>query len=158
MSGGGGWGSPLEREPEAVLSDVLNGFVSVDGARDLYGVVIEDPKGGTINKPETERLREELKHTGPRIRLGGQLKVLLTVSLDLGNVPGNLVDNEKEVGVKGVIESMKLPSGKIVFKVEGSSYEEALSRVREIERVAGVVNSKLLTVQFVPSDFSLPKS
>jgi N-methylhydantoinase B len=42
VSGGGGLGSPLLREQEAVLEDVLEGFVSADRARDVYGIVIED--------------------------------------------------------------------------------------------------------------------
>src|SRR5690606_28682288 len=42
MPGGGGYGDPFERDPEAVLSDVLDGFVSVEAARRDYGVVIAD--------------------------------------------------------------------------------------------------------------------
>jgi N-methylhydantoinase B len=40
-SGGGGWGDPVERPVEAVLRDVLAGFVSVAAAADDYGVVVE---------------------------------------------------------------------------------------------------------------------
>jgi N-methylhydantoinase B len=39
-AGGGGYGSPLEREPERVLDDVLDGYVSEGAAADLYGVVL----------------------------------------------------------------------------------------------------------------------
>jgi N-methylhydantoinase B len=39
--GGGGYGPPSEREPELVLRDVLEGKVSVERARDVYGVTIE---------------------------------------------------------------------------------------------------------------------
>lgn len=39
LSGGGGYGDPLEREPERVRDDVLAGFVSFARARDAYGVV-----------------------------------------------------------------------------------------------------------------------
>lgn len=38
-TGGGGYGSPLEREPARVRDDVLAGFVSFARARDVYGVV-----------------------------------------------------------------------------------------------------------------------
>ncbi|MHB8220784.1 MAG: hydantoinase B/oxoprolinase family protein [Acidimicrobiales bacterium] len=38
--GGGGWGDPLDREPTAVLDDVLDEYVSVEGARRDYGVVL----------------------------------------------------------------------------------------------------------------------
>ena len=41
-AGGGGYGDPLEREPERVLADVLDGYVSVEAAESEYGVVIAD--------------------------------------------------------------------------------------------------------------------
>jgi N-methylhydantoinase A/oxoprolinase/acetone carboxylase beta subunit/N-methylhydantoinase B/oxoprolinase/acetone carboxylase alpha subunit len=37
-AGGGGWGDPLNRDPQRVVDDVLDGYVSVESARDLYGV------------------------------------------------------------------------------------------------------------------------
>ena len=40
--GGGGHGHPHDRPPEAVLEDVLGGFVTVDAARKHYGVAIAD--------------------------------------------------------------------------------------------------------------------
>jgi N-methylhydantoinase B len=40
--GGGGHGHPFDRPVEAVLNDVLDGFVSVEAAADRYGVVISD--------------------------------------------------------------------------------------------------------------------
>jgi N-methylhydantoinase B len=50
MAGGGGYGDPLERDPDRVQSDVLDGKVSREHARSAYGVVIDadtriDPKG-----------------------------------------------------------------------------------------------------------------
>ena len=38
--GGGGWGNPLDRDPEADLDDVLDEYVSIEGARRDYGVVL----------------------------------------------------------------------------------------------------------------------
>lgn len=38
--GGGGWGDPLDRDPSAVLDDVLDEYVSVEGAERDYGVVL----------------------------------------------------------------------------------------------------------------------
>ena len=38
--GGGGYGDPLERDPEAVRADVREGFVSAERAREGYGVVL----------------------------------------------------------------------------------------------------------------------
>jgi len=39
-TGGGGWGDPLDREPELVGRDVLEGKVSDEAAREIYGVVV----------------------------------------------------------------------------------------------------------------------
>jgi N-methylhydantoinase B len=39
-AGGGGYGSPLDRDPEEVVQDVLNGYVSLEKAYEKYGVVI----------------------------------------------------------------------------------------------------------------------
>jgi len=41
-AGGGGFGDPLERDPEAVLEDVIDGYVSLERARVDYGVVVEE--------------------------------------------------------------------------------------------------------------------
>ncbi len=43
--GGGGLGNPRERDPERVLSDVRNGYVSIEKARDIYGVAIRAENG-----------------------------------------------------------------------------------------------------------------
>lgn len=53
-TGGGGWGDPRERDPQKVLEDVLDGLVSVDAARDDYGVAIRD---GEIDTAGTAELR-----------------------------------------------------------------------------------------------------
>ena len=39
--GGGGYGPPLEREPERVLKDVAEGWITCERARDVYGVIID---------------------------------------------------------------------------------------------------------------------
>ena len=42
-AGGGGWGSPLERDPRKVVDDVLNGLILPESASEIYGVdVAED--------------------------------------------------------------------------------------------------------------------
>ena len=61
-NGGGGWGDPMARDPERVLRDVRNGYVSQDGAKHTYGVVIVgdpefDPEGLTIDAVATAALR-----------------------------------------------------------------------------------------------------
>ena len=39
--GGGGWGNPLERDPQRVLEDVLDEYVSKEAAEREYGVVLK---------------------------------------------------------------------------------------------------------------------
>jgi N-methylhydantoinase B len=58
--GGGGYGNPLERPVEKVLRDVRNGFVSLEKAREDYGVAI-DPISFQINEEETRKLRGQLR-------------------------------------------------------------------------------------------------
>ena len=59
--GGGGCGDAFQRDPEAVLRDVRDGFVSVDGARRDYGVVVsgdyENPCAIAVDVEATEALR-----------------------------------------------------------------------------------------------------
>jgi len=54
--GGGGYGSPLEREAELVLEDVRQGYVSIRAAAEDYGVVI-DAAAMAIDRAATARLR-----------------------------------------------------------------------------------------------------
>ena len=58
--GGGGWGDPLERDPEAVRWDVIEGFVSLASAHKDYGVVI-DPKTRALDQAATRALRASRK-------------------------------------------------------------------------------------------------
>ena len=54
--GGGGWGDPLTRDPAAVLADVRNEYVSIEGAENDYGVVI-DPISHTVDETATQQRR-----------------------------------------------------------------------------------------------------
>ncbi len=57
--GGGGYGSQKERPVERVLDDVVNGYVSIEAAREQYGVEIEyvgDPDA-VVRLPESYRVR-----------------------------------------------------------------------------------------------------
>ena len=62
--GGGGWGDPLERDPELVALEVRRGLVSADGAR-AYGVVCD--AAGTIDAAETEVLRSAMRAERPDV-------------------------------------------------------------------------------------------
>jgi N-methylhydantoinase B len=59
-TGGGGWGDPLEREPDLVLRDIIDGKISLAAARDDYGVVVvpgADADAGCIDEQATKELR-----------------------------------------------------------------------------------------------------
>lgn len=54
--GGGGYGDPFARDPQLVLEDVVDGYVSAESARHDYGVVMLD---GAVDTAATARLRAE---------------------------------------------------------------------------------------------------
>ena len=56
LSGGGGYGDPNEREPDRVLADVEQGYVSLERAEADYGVVI-DPERMLVDAAATAELR-----------------------------------------------------------------------------------------------------
>jgi N-methylhydantoinase B len=58
--GGGGFGDPFERPSEQVRDDVRNGFVSVEKARQEYGIVLEKKSGELeVNSEATLRKKAE---------------------------------------------------------------------------------------------------
>jgi N-methylhydantoinase B len=59
--GGGGWGDPLLRDPEAVLLDVAEGYVSVEHARARYGVCIEPTGEPAVQISQTITLRQRMR-------------------------------------------------------------------------------------------------
>ena len=63
LDSGGGYGDPRLREPERVLDDVLEGWETVERARDLYCVMVTRSDDGIsyqIDGAETARLRSRL--------------------------------------------------------------------------------------------------
>ena len=66
--GGGGWGHPFDREPEAVLRDVLEGFVAMQAAETDYGVVLNVDHA--LDRPATESLRSRARPEIPSVDRG----------------------------------------------------------------------------------------
>jgi N-methylhydantoinase B len=66
-AGGGGFGDPLERDPERVRADVAAGYVSRDRARDGYGVALR--ADGTVDVAATSALRSRLAATRHRVAI-----------------------------------------------------------------------------------------
>ncbi|HUC61733.1 MAG TPA: hydantoinase B/oxoprolinase family protein [Alphaproteobacteria bacterium] len=73
-SGGGGYGDPLDRDPDDVARDVSLGYVSASRARQVYGVVVSRGKASAAK-------------TGVRRR--ALLNARVTLSVALGEVPAN---------------------------------------------------------------------
>src|SRR5262249_21093032 len=79
--GGGGYGDPLERDPEAVRQDVYDRRITVLLARQQYGVVLQEP-GLRVDQEATQRLRtalqaqrvEALRHTHDGVKRDGMLE------------------------------------------------------------------------------------
>jgi N-methylhydantoinase B/oxoprolinase/acetone carboxylase alpha subunit len=65
--GGGGFGDPFEREPERVLADVREGYISRAAAEKHYGVVVAETEDGrrktedglTVDAAATARKRNK---------------------------------------------------------------------------------------------------
>lgn len=54
--GGGGYGDPLERDPEKVREDVINGYISLESAKNDYGVIL-NPETFEVDYEETQKYR-----------------------------------------------------------------------------------------------------
>ena len=64
FGGGGGWGDPLDRELDAVLDDVWDELVSIEGAARDYGVVVTgslDDMDLAVDADATARLRDQMR-------------------------------------------------------------------------------------------------
>ena len=60
-AGGGGWGNPLDRNPEQVRRDLRDEWISEDTARNVFGIVVGDDLERSLDLAATEQLRAELR-------------------------------------------------------------------------------------------------
>ena len=85
--GGGGWGDPLQRDPELVRSDVERGLVSAAGAK-RYGVALQED--GRVDEQATKALRETLsaKRSEPALfDFGGSIAEIKARALEETHLP-----------------------------------------------------------------------
>ena len=59
ITGGGGYGDPLKRDPEMVYRDVANGLITGEVAKRVYGVALSAGQM-TVDHDETARLRQNI--------------------------------------------------------------------------------------------------
>jgi N-methylhydantoinase B len=60
VASGGGYGDPLERNPQLVLEDIVDGIISLKAGREIYGVVL-DETGQAVDLTATKSLRAALQ-------------------------------------------------------------------------------------------------
>ena len=73
--GGGGYGDPRTRPAQRVLDDVVDGYIGIEAARELYGVDIEyigDPDA-LVRPPSAYRIRESGPQSSTRARGRGDV-------------------------------------------------------------------------------------
>ncbi len=91
--GGGGWGDPLQRDAELVLTDIRRSLVSVDGAL-AYGIVIEgsadDAPSLRVDAAATKALRAKMANERESILLfdrGGTIEEIKARCLEETHLP-----------------------------------------------------------------------
>jgi N-methylhydantoinase B len=62
VAGGGGFGDPLDREPELVLGDFRRGWLGREIGEKIYGVML-GADGKNVDREATERKRKEIRET-----------------------------------------------------------------------------------------------
>jgi N-methylhydantoinase B len=61
-SSGGGYGNPIDRDPELVRHRTREGWISVEFAKEIYGVVLDTkPEKFAVDLKATEELRKKMK-------------------------------------------------------------------------------------------------
>lgn len=130
--GGGGFRDPLERSPELVERDVREGYVTLERARQLYGVVL-DPVTLTLAAKATEE--DRLARRSARLGTGRKDAVLRAVSSDWNSRK----DSRPRLG-----ETLRIFEGKIVcarcdepVSGLGSNPKEALPQAQRELGTAG---------------------
>jgi N-methylhydantoinase B len=69
-TGGGGWGDPIERDPELVRWDVIRGVVSRESAERDYGVLLSgEGEAVTFDEEGTRRVRAEIRRMRPPLAM-----------------------------------------------------------------------------------------
>ena len=76
-TGGGGYGDPLDRNPNLVLEDVDNMLISRESAAEDYGIVVRPDHSGTlyVDEEKTRTLRQKLSGRKPEYRIYGGVSV-----------------------------------------------------------------------------------
>jgi N-methylhydantoinase B len=100
LQNGGGYGDPLEREPERVLADVRSSAVSSEWADRLYGVVVTDSELDlAATEARRQAIREERKRRMTPPQRGQQDAAAVTRSLPASTWGDSLRFRDSDGGV-----------------------------------------------------------
>ena len=94
-AGGGGYGDPLDRDPEAAAADIAEGRVTRDEARAQYGVVLAEDGG--VDRASTEAARDAMR----RARMEGTATAGWTAGTALASPGTHRVGEHLESRVDG---------------------------------------------------------
>jgi N-methylhydantoinase B len=150
VTGGGGFGDPLRREPEAVLGDVRGGCVSTEAALTTYGVVTN---GETVDEAATEAKRADLRKQ--RLAAGNRPAGWVPVTFEgpsIGVVGDTveLVELAGEVAYRCSVCNTVLARGEQDYKTTGCSLRELDPRELTVWNRFGVLP------EIVVREFSCP--
>lgn len=127
--GGGGWGDPLDRDPELVRDDVTAGAVSLQACETIYGVRL---RNGDVDRQATIDLREKIRAE----RVNGQRTNSAPVTGDvIGRMGPNLrlvrdggdVHVVSPAGVRLATGSTRWRSGAISQEIKRPSSEHSIT-------------------------------
>jgi N-methylhydantoinase B len=160
QSSGGGYGDPLDRDPESVARDVLEGLVSPAAARDIYGVIM---KGNDLDQGATElarsRLREERGEgieTRPRLAAESAGRGLIEAGgTRLPEPTDHLLDQNLEVAIRAGVPWIRCAKCKQLLCPEGQDWTDACDRKLLPPTRAGALMAPL-EGQFVLEQLSCP--
>ncbi|MFQ5914637.1 MAG: hydantoinase B/oxoprolinase family protein [Nitrospinota bacterium] len=141
VMGGGGYGDPLEREPDLVEADVLRGLVSLKCAHDIYGVVLRD--GMEVDADGTHRLREEM--TRLRLRGWGESSGDSFTGDNEPLTAEPAADPQDDLGGNNLSENLKVVKTVSGVQVHCAKCGHQLSRIEEHWKDHAVVVGSLLT-------------
>ncbi len=145
--GAGGWGNPLERDPDAVLRDVLDGFITPDAAHADYGVVIHD---GMITNDATAARRLTLSENKAADGFGPERKhwdevfepaLMDSLNRALVQLPGSVRQRQRKAVFDAVLPT--LPEGFPKTRAEAENAHTARIAFRTaVEKLVAISNSE----------------
>lgn len=136
VAGGGGFGDPIDRDPQFVLKDFRRGWVSREIAEQVYGVVIARD-GAAVDTRATEARRSEIRESRRRDSA--------PVSGKIGGLPSSANDGWEtllrfhavlEIGVRGEQRVIRCTRCGHLFCDAGENYKlYALHRTRHLSEI-----------------------